>query len=82
MCDYIAGANTPQTPTNENESPIQVIRQLLLQFGKEEIGNRLSNFALVSLLNAVETQLQKLETRQQHAADTPLDISEGKRKHV
>ena len=82
MCDYIAGANTPQTPTNENESPIQVIRQLLLQFGKEEIGNRLSNFALVSLLNAVETQLQKLETQQHHAADTPLDISEGKRKHV
>lgn len=40
---------------------IQSIRNVLQQFANEEVGNRLSNFALLALRQAIEGELQKIE---------------------
>lgn len=42
---------------------IQNIRNVLQQFANEEIGNRLSNFALVALKVAIEGELQQVEKK-------------------
>ena len=40
---------------------IQNIRNVLQQFANEEVGNRLSNFALLALRQAIEGELQQIE---------------------
>lgn len=40
---------------------IQRIRNLLQQFADEEVGNRLSNFALLALRQSIEGELQQIE---------------------
>ena len=40
---------------------VQRIRNVLQQFSDEEVGNRLSNFALLALRQAVDGELQQIE---------------------
>jgi len=41
----------------KQKNAINAIRQILVQFGKEEIGNRLTNFSLTALIQLIDAQL-------------------------
>lgn len=41
---------------------IENIKNILQQFAREEIGNRLSNFSMTALRSAIEYELNQIET--------------------